>query len=143
MIRGRTFLLMNCFSTHRVCFCLRNSFSKTLRFWSACHIPMACVSKYRPDSHRPISPDEIALAFLDIGQRAKAIKLQLEDVIVGVERFRTAGKPHGTHVSGQNRHLLRSIAMTVLAALTCLGSGRRIVWCILPTDAMTNNSAKC
>jgi hypothetical protein len=33
---------------------------------------------------------EIALAVLDIGQRPEAVDLQLEDVIVGVERLRSA-----------------------------------------------------
>jgi hypothetical protein len=42
-----------------------------------------------------IPGNEIALAVLDLGERPETIDLQLEDVIVGVERFASAGKPYG------------------------------------------------
>jgi hypothetical protein len=38
----------------------------------------------------PVSGYEIALAVLDVGERTETVNLQLEDVVVGVERFRAA-----------------------------------------------------
>jgi hypothetical protein len=39
-----------------------------------------------------IAGDKITVAVLDVGKRTEAINLQLEDVVVGVERLGTPGK---------------------------------------------------
>jgi hypothetical protein len=47
------------------------------------------------------------VAVLDVGQQSKAIDFQLENVIVGVERFRTAGKPYWPPLSKSKKSDVR------------------------------------
>ena len=65
--------------------------------------PLAAELEHRSDPLRhvlkvakgvAIPRDKIALAVLDVGQGSEAVNFQLENVIVGIEWVRTAGKPH-------------------------------------------------
>src|SRR5215471_5788324 len=56
-----------------------------------------------------VSGNQFALPVLDLRQCAEAINLQLIDELIGVEGFRTAGKPHGAEVSGQHSWIIAGL----------------------------------
>ena len=42
-----------------------------------------------------ISRNQFSLTGLEMRQRAETVDLQFEDMVIGIEWFRTAGEPHG------------------------------------------------
>ena len=59
-----------------------------------------------------IAGDEFLLAVLGIRERTKAVDLQLEDELVGIERFIAAGKPHRAHLAGQHGWIIALLVVT-------------------------------
>src|SRR5205807_9252583 len=53
-----------------------------------------------------ISGNQFASTVCDVGERTEAVNLQFVDEVIGVERPRSAGKPHGAQVSGQHARSL-------------------------------------
>jgi hypothetical protein len=64
-----------------------------------------------------ISGDQFAFAGLDVGKRAEAVHLQFVDELIRVERFRTAGKPHGAYVSRQHQLIVTKSGTAIRAAI--------------------------
>ena len=50
-----------------------------------------------------VSGDQFRTTILKVGEGTEAVDLQLEDVIIGVERLGAAGKADGAEVSGEHQ----------------------------------------
>jgi hypothetical protein len=88
----------------------------------------------------PVAGDQLGFAVLNVCQCAESVDLQLVQILVRVERFRTAGKPHRAWVWSM-RHDYKSVAVS-----RSVMDIRRIAGgCIidLPTCAILNSPVSC
>jgi len=85
-----------------------------------------------------VAGDQIARAVLDVGKRPKAVDLQLEDEISGIERFRTAGKPDGAEVSRQRGPVQETIICCALGPFP-----RRALVAISPEVTTARRTPEC